>query len=142
MSSIDNIVNDFNIGFFTTNNNKNPIDLDPKNAKYADFEGSMKVVNSEAYTPSPSEYVQVDGFRFDDNKAIPTKITLEGVFAQDSFLDKDGNWDEEAEYEAYAQRELSYKKEVISNWMEERGYEVQNNATLMKALLAKADNQL
>lgn len=100
-------------------------------------------MSSEAYIPSPSEYVQLDGFRFDDNnKAIPTKITLEGVFAQDSFLDEDGNWDEEAEYKAYAQKELAYKKEVISDWMEARGYDLQNNATLMKALLSKEDNQL
>jgi len=37
---------------------------------------------------------------------------------------------------------LAYKNEVISDWMEERGYDLQNNATLMKALLAKEDNQL
>lgn len=139
MSAIDQAVNDFNIGFFSTNNNnKTPVNLDPQNTKYGDFEGNMKVVSSEAYTPSPSEYVQLDGFRFDDNNnAIPTKITIEGAFSQNSFLDKNGNWDEEAEYKSYAEKELEYKKDVISDWMKERGYDLQNNAALMKALLEK-----
>ncbi|MCD4758913.1 MAG: hypothetical protein K8R39_11620 [Arcobacteraceae bacterium] len=142
MTSIDSIVNDFNIGFFTTiNSNKEPINLSiPKNSEFANFEGALQVVSSEPYVPSLSNYVQLDGYTFDENNnKIPTKITLEGIFAQDSFLDKDGNWDEEAEAAAYRERELEYKKEVINDWLENIDYDLQSKAELMKALLAKAE---
>ncbi len=141
MSGIDDVVNSFNIGFFQTiNTNKNPIDLNiPENSQFSDFSKKLKVISSEA-TYRPPETVYLDGFDGSDPKnPIPIKIPLTGYF-QHPFLDEAGNWDEEAEYKSYAQSELKYKKEVISNWMEERGYEVQNNATLMKALLAKSDN--
>jgi hypothetical protein len=143
MSSIDNIVNDFNIGFLEINNNKkNPINFDiSENSGFVNFEGTLKVISSEAYEP-PLQTRYFEGFDASDpQNPVPIQIPITGHF-QDSFLDENGNWDEEAEYKSYAQRELKYKNEVISSWMEERGYEVQNNATLMKALLAKADNQL
>ena len=143
MSSIDSIVDDFNVGFFTTiNTNKEPINLDvPENSEFADFEGALQVVSSEPYVPSFADYVpvQLDGYTYDkNNNIIPTKITLDGVYAPKSFLDEDGDLDEEAEAAAYRERELAYKKEVINNWLENKDYELQNKADLMKALLAKA----
>jgi hypothetical protein len=56
---------------------------------------------------------------------------------QDQFLDKNGNWDEEAEYASYKEKELAYKKDVINDWLKERAYDLQNSADLMKALLEK-----
>ncbi|RXJ81549.1 hypothetical protein [Arcobacter sp. F2176] len=138
MSGIDDVVNIFNVGFFqTNNNNKNPIDLNiPENSQFGDFSEKLKVITSEA-TYRPPETVYLDGYDFSDPKnPVPTKIPLTGYF-QHPFLDEDGNWDEEAEYKSYAETELEYKKEVVANWMEERGYDLKNNAALMKALLEK-----
>jgi hypothetical protein len=102
----------------------------------------MNVISTEAYTPPSSKYVQLDGFTFDENNnRIPTKITLEGVYAQDSFLDENGNWDVKAEATAYKERELAHRKEFIDNWIKDNGYgELENTAQLMKALLAKTES--
>lgn len=140
MSSTDNIVKSFNIGFFSTNVDsgdfiKNQID---QFDEPADFSATLKEVSREAYTPSFSKHVQLDGFTLDENNnQIPTKITLKGVYGPELFLDENGNWDKEAEAEAYKKRELEYKKEVIEDWLKNIDFELQSKATLMKALLAK-----
>ncbi|RXK12322.1 hypothetical protein CP965_11210 [Halarcobacter mediterraneus] len=142
MSSINDLVNDFNIGFFNTNtNHKNSINFNiSENPKFSDFKDTLEVMSTEAYTPAPSKYVQLDGYTLDkNNNQVPTKITLKGAYAQDSFLDKYGNWDVKAENEAYKERELEYKKEVINEWLESRSYDLQNKAELMKALLEKVE---
>lgn len=140
MSSIDDIVNAFDIGFFHTNiNTKNPISLEvTQPPKLADFKATLEAVSTKPYTPPPSsKYVQLDGFTLDENNnVVPTKITLDGMYSQDSFLDENGNWDEEAEARAYKERELKYQKEVINAWIEKMDYTLQNKAKLMKALLA------
>ncbi|WP_419770959.1 MAG: hypothetical protein ACNI3C_03985 [Candidatus Marinarcus sp.] len=138
MSSISDTVNEFNIGFFTiTNNRENPIDFKiPKNSEFADFNKSLQVVSSESYEP-PLETRYLEGFDATDPKhPVPIQIPITGHFKK-SFLDKDGNWDEVAEYAFYRDRELKYKEEVISDWMVARGFDLQNNADLMKALLGK-----
>lgn len=142
MSSINDLVNDFNIGFFNTNtNHKNSINFNiPENSEFSDFKDTLEVINTEAYTPPHLKYVQLDGYTLDkNNNQIPTKITLKDVYAQDSFLDEDGNWDVKAENAAYKERELAYKKEVINEWLESRSYDLQNKAELMKALLEKVE---
>ncbi|MGB5867851.1 MAG: hypothetical protein WBG69_08295 [Arcobacteraceae bacterium] len=92
MSSINDILNSFNIGFMTTiDSNKNPINFDPKNCK---FQEGMKIVNTTPYTP-PVQTKEVDGFKLvelaDGSIAtIPSKIKLNGHF-QEVFLDENGN---------------------------------------------------
>ncbi len=143
MSSIDNIVNKFNIGFLSTviDSNNSMMDQFSQFDKPTDFSATLKEISSEAYTPPPSQLVQLDGYTLDkNNNKIPTKITLDGVYAKDSFLDEDGNWDKEAEAEAYKQRELKYKKEVIEDWLKNIDFELQSKAELMKALLAKSES--
>lgn len=144
MSEINDIVDSFNVGFFTTKiSTKEPVNLKVNKPKeLEDFNDIMNVISTEAYTPPSSKYVQLDGFTFDENNnRIPTKITLEGVYAQDSFLDENGNWDVKAEATAYKERELAHRKEFIDNWIKDNGYgELENTAQLMKALLAKTES--
>ncbi|PLY09708.1 MAG: hypothetical protein C0625_00480 [Arcobacter sp.] len=138
MSSIDDVVNSFNIGFFSTVlDNKDSINFDiPKDSEFLNFEGSLKLISSTPYTPE-KETRYLDGFDTSDSKHIvPTKIPITGHF-QESFLDEYGNWDKKAEALAYKQREQAYKKEVIEDWMKELGYDLENDAKLMKALLEK-----
>ncbi len=143
MPSINDIVNSFDIGFFSTNiNTKNPIRLDVSTPpKLADFKDTLNVISIEPYNPPPpTKFAQLDGFRLDENNIqVPTKIILKGVPQQDLFLDENGNWDVEAEAKAYKERELEYKKDVIIEWVENKGYELQNKAELMKALLARTE---
>ena len=146
MSSINDIVNNFNVGFFSTViNTKDQSNFNVSKAnELVSFKETLEVISTESYTPpppSPSQYATLDGFTLDkDNNEIPTKIILEGVYAQDSFLDEDGNWDVKAEADAYKERELKYKEQVINNWIRDNGYgNLQNKAQLMKALLAKAE---
>lgn len=141
-SVINDIVDTFDIGFFSTDiNTKNPINLDVSQAsEFASFNETLKVISTEAYTPPASKYTQLDGYTFDENNnQIPTKIVLEGVYSQDSFLDEKGNWDEKAEAEAYEERELKYKKEAIDDWLKNIEYDLQYKGEIMKALLAKAE---
>ncbi len=149
MSSIDGVVSEFNIGFASiVNTNENPVNLNiSEDTDFTSFKGSLELISSTPITPE-EEVVMVDGVEFEyspDGESIigvtPTQIPLKGPF-QDSFLDEDGNWDEEAQYMAYRERELAHKKDVISEWMENGGYDLQNSAALMKALLAKTDNQV
>jgi hypothetical protein len=142
MSSTDDIVNSFNIGFFSTNiDSIHHIDLNvPENSKYADFDLSLKEISKEALPPPPEEYIYLDGYSYDkNNNATPTMIKVKG-HSQASFLDKYGNWDVEAEAAAYKTRELEYKKEVINEWLDNKDYDLQNKAALMKAILAKTEN--
>jgi hypothetical protein len=140
VASVNEVVSEFNIGFFsTTNNNKEHLNLDNlKDSEFADFQGTMQMVNNEPYNPVRTR--EIDGVRFEqvDGKtyAIPTKLTVNMEY-QDQFLDKNGNWDEEAEYASYKEKELAYKKDVINDWLKERGYDLQNSADLMKPLLEK-----
>ncbi|PHO13713.1 hypothetical protein CPG38_01615 [Malaciobacter marinus] len=79
MSEINDIVDSFNVGFFTTKiSTKEPINLKVNKPKeLEDFNDIMNVISTEAYTPPSSKYVQLDGFTFDENNnRIPTKITL------------------------------------------------------------------
>jgi len=143
MSSIDNIVNSFNIGFFSTviDSNNTMMDQFSRFDKQVNFSDTLKVISKEANNPPPTKSVQLDGYTFDENNnPIPTKITIDGVYAQDSFLDEDGNWDKEAEAEAYRQRELKYKKEVIEDWLKNIDYDLQFKGELIKALLAKTES--
>jgi hypothetical protein len=138
MASINEVVSEFNIGFFSTiNNNKEHLNLDNlKDSEYGDFSENLKIISTEAYEPPP-ETRYLDGFdNSDPSNPVPTQIPITGYF-QDSFLDEDGNWDEEAEYASYKEKELVYKKDVINDWLKERGYDLQNSADLMKALLEK-----
>jgi hypothetical protein len=138
MASINEVVSEFNIGFFSTiNNNKEHLNLDNlKDSEYGDFSENLKIISTEAYEPSP-ETRYLDGFdNSEPSNPVPTQIPITGYF-QDSFLDEDGNWDEEAEYASYKEKELAYKKDVIDDWLKERGYDLQNSADLMKALLEK-----
>lgn len=146
MSSINDIVNNFNVGFFSTViNTKDQSNFNVSKAnELVSFKETLEVISTKSYTPpppSPSQYATLDGFTLDkDNNEIPTKIILEGVYAQDLFLDEDGNWDVKAEAEAYKERELKYKEQVINNWIRDNGYgNLQNKAQLMKALLAKTE---
>lgn len=132
----NNIVNEFNIGFFSTINNAiNPIDLSvANNSEFGSFHEQLTAISSTPYTPSFSNHVQLDGVTFDENhNLIPCKITLEGAFAQESYEN-----DEERDL-AYKERELDYKKEVINDWLKTKGYDIYNSAELMKALLAKTE---
>ncbi|QEW07361.1 hypothetical protein [Nitrincola iocasae] len=142
MSSINDIVNSFNTGFFSTAiKSREPINLEVnKPEELADFKEVMRVVSTKSSTPPPpSKYVQLDGFTTGANGSlVPTKITLEGVYAHDSFYDENGKWDVEAE--AYRERELVYKKEFINNWIKDNGYdEFHDTDILMKVLLAKTE---
>ena len=144
MSSISDRVDSFNVGFFSTKISDRELTKLEVNtpAELAGFKDKMKVISTEANTPPLSKYVQLDGYSLDkDNNKIPTKITLEGVYAKDSFLDKNGNWDVEAEAVAYKERELAHKKEFIDNWIKNNGFgELENTAQLMKALLEKTES--
>jgi predicted acetyltransferase len=144
MSSIDNIVNDFDIGFFSVDMDANGSIKDQIGQfdKPKDFSAILKEISKEEYTPPPpSKYVQLDGFTLDENNnKIPSKITLKGLYRQESFLDENGNWDKKAEAEAYKKRELDYKKEVIDDWLKNINYDLHSKAELMKALLAKTES--
>jgi len=143
MSSIDNIVDKFNIGFLSTviDSDNSLMNQFSQFDKSTDFNATLKEISKEANTRPHTGYVQLDGYTLDqNNNKIPTKITIDGVYAQDSFLDEDGNWDKKAEAEAYKQRELKYKKEVIEDWLKNIDYDLQSKTELMKALLAKTES--
>ncbi|RXJ60897.1 hypothetical protein [Candidatus Marinarcus aquaticus] len=144
MSSINDIVDSFNTGFFSkvVTTEENPMELDVKTPKeLSGFEEKMNVVSTEKSPPPPTTSVALDGFTYNIfNRMVPAKIIIEGVHAQELFFDKNGNWDVEAEAESYKQKELAHKTEFIENWIKDNGYaELQNKAELMKALLAKTE---
>ncbi|WP_321315115.1 hypothetical protein [Halarcobacter sp.] len=143
MSSIDDLVNSFNIGFLSTHINSNDsINLNVNQPEeLSNFNETLKEISKEALTPPPTKSVQLDGYTLDENNnQVPTKIIIDGVYAQDSFLDKYGNWDEELEAQSYREKELEYKKEVIEDWLKDMNYDLQSKAELMKALLAKTES--
>ncbi|RXJ68553.1 hypothetical protein CRV08_06920 [Halarcobacter ebronensis] len=138
--SINEIVDQFNIGFFSTvNSNKESINLDvPEDSEFADFNGKLNEISSEAIYRAP-ETMYFDGLDFSDPKnPKPIQIPVTGYF-QHPFLDEDGNWDEEAEFASYKEKELAYKQEVIEDWLKKMSVDLQNQADLMKALLAKTE---
>ncbi|QKF80610.1 hypothetical protein [Halarcobacter ebronensis] len=138
--SINEIADQFNIGFFSTvNQNQEHIDLNVQEDSELDgFSEKLKEISSEAIYRAP-ETMYFDGLDFSDPKnPKPIQIPVTGYF-QHPFLDEDGNWDEEAEFASYKEKELAYKQEVIEDWLKKMSVDLQNQADLMKALLAKAE---
>lgn len=95
------------------------------------------MVKTTALPEPPLETKYLDGFyQVDSKHAVPYQIPITGHF-QKQFLDENGNWDQEAESLYYKEKEDAYKEEVISDWIKEMGYDLENKAILMKALLEK-----
>ncbi|NVJ54223.1 MAG: hypothetical protein HWD90_11035 [Campylobacteraceae bacterium] len=139
---VNEIVDKFNIGFFK-NNTKNTESFDLNNIiqdpAFKDFDRTMmEIGGKEPYVPSPDDYAKLEGFTYGENgEMIPTTIVMEGQFTARTFLDEEGKWDTKAENEFYRKEETEYKKEVISDWLQNQSYDLRFEAKLMKALLAK-----
>jgi hypothetical protein len=70
MSSISEMVDNFDIGFFSTHiNSDNSINLEKINTpeELSSFNDTLKEISREAYTPPSPGYVQLDSYRLDEN---------------------------------------------------------------------------
>ncbi|RXJ88080.1 hypothetical protein [Arcobacter sp. CECT 8985] len=142
MPSINKIVDSFNIGFFSTKiSTVEPINLSvSKPEELKDFNGTLTEISKTPTEPKFND-IELDGVKYDkNNNEVPTKIIIKNVMGHTPFFDKYGHWDFEAEANFYKENEKEYSKKVINDWIKDNGYaDLENKATLMKALLAKAN---
>ncbi|MDN5087976.1 hypothetical protein [Aliarcobacter butzleri] len=123
MSSADNIINDFNIGFLKTADSlRSRINFE-ENSESSSYEETLNQVSSSPIDPS-NNYLQVNSFALDrQNMVIPEKVAIDTASVQETNV----NTQEE--------NQLSYKNDFLKNM----GVDLQNKAELMRALLSSAE---
>lgn len=123
MSSADNIINDFNIGFLKTADSlRSRINFE-ENSESSSYEETLNQVSSSPIDPS-NNYLQVNNFALDkQNMVIPEKVDIDTASVQETNV----NTQEEDQ--------LSYKNDFLKNM----GVDLQNKAELMRALLSSAE---
>ncbi|MFW3357243.1 hypothetical protein [Aliarcobacter butzleri] len=123
MSSADNIINDFNIGFLKTADSLRSRINFQENSESSSYEETLNQVSSSPIDPS-NNYLQVNNFALDrQNMVIPEKVDIDTASVQETNV----NTQEE--------EQLSYKNDFLKNM----GVDLQNKAELMKALLSSAE---
>jgi hypothetical protein len=122
MSSADNIINDFNIGFLKTADSLRSRISFEENSESSSYEETLNQVSSSPIDPS-NNYLQVNNFDLDrQNIVIPEKVDIDTASVQETNV----NTQEE---------QLSYKNDFLKNM----GVDLQNKAELMRALLSSAE---
>ncbi|MFW0743072.1 hypothetical protein ACN09N_06610 [Aliarcobacter butzleri] len=122
MSSADNIINDFNIGFLKTADSLRSRINFQDNSESSSYEETLNQVSSSPIDPS-NNYLQVNNFALDrQNMVIPEKVAIDTASVQETNV----NTQEE---------QLSYKNDFLKNM----GLDLQNKAELMRALLSSAE---
>ncbi|WP_323659437.1 hypothetical protein [Aliarcobacter butzleri] len=122
MSSADNIINDFNIGFLKTADSLRSRINFQENSESSSYEETLNQVSSSPIDPS-NNYLQVNNFALDrQNMVIPEKVAIDTTSVQETNV----NTQEE---------QLSYKNDFLKNM----GVDLQNKAELMRALLSSAE---
>ncbi|MFW3441654.1 hypothetical protein ACN9J6_08985 [Aliarcobacter butzleri] len=123
MSSADNIINDFNIGFLKTADSLRSRINFQENSESSSYEETLNQVSSSPIDPS-NNYLQVNNFALDrQNMVIPEKVDIDTASVQETNV----NTQEE--------EQLSYKNDFLKNM----GVDLQNKAELMRALLSSAE---
>ncbi|MFX4209584.1 hypothetical protein [Aliarcobacter butzleri] len=123
MSSADNIINDFNIGFLKTADSLRSRINFQDNSESSSYEETLNQVSSSPIDPS-NNYLQVNNFALDrQNMVIPEKVDIDTASVQETNV----NTQEE--------EQLSYKNDFLKNM----GLDLQNKAELMRALLSSAE---
>ncbi|KLE00844.1 hypothetical protein [Aliarcobacter butzleri] len=123
MSSADNIINDFNIGFLKTADSLRSRISFEENSESSSYEETLNQVSSSPIDPS-NNYLQVNNFALDrQNMVIPEKVAIDTTSVQETNV----NTQEEDQ--------LSYKNDFLKNM----GVDLQNKAELMRALLSSAE---
>ncbi len=123
MSSADNIINDFNIGFLKTADSLRSRINFQENSESSSYEETLNQVSSSPIDPS-NNYLQVNNFALDrQNMVIPEKVDIDTASVQETNV----NTQEEDQ--------LSYKNDFLKNM----GVDLQNKAELMRALLSSAE---
>lgn len=123
MSSADNIINDFNIGFLKTADSLRSRINFQENSESSSYEETLNQVSSSPIDPS-NNYLQVNNFALDrQNMVIPEKVDIDTASVQETNV----NTQEE--------EQLSYK----NNFLKNMGVDLQNKAELMRALLSSAE---
>ncbi|ABV67649.1 hypothetical protein Abu_1394 [Aliarcobacter butzleri RM4018] len=123
MSSADNIINDFNIGFLKTADSLRSRINFQENSEYSSYEETLNQVSSSPIDPS-NNYLQVNNFALDrQDMVIPEKVDIDTASVQETNV----NTQEE--------EQLSYKNDFLKNM----GVDLQNKAELMRALLSSAE---
>lgn len=123
MSSADNIINDFNIGFLKTADSLRSRINFQENSESSSYEETLNQVSSSPIDPS-NNYLQVNNFALDrQNMVIPEKVAIDTASVQETNV----NTQEE--------EQLSYKNDFLKNM----GVDLQNKAELMRALLSSAE---
>lgn len=122
MSSADNIINDFNIGFLKTADSLRSRINFQENSESSSYEETLNQVSSSPIDPS-NNYLQVNNFALDrQDMIIPEKVAIDTASVQETNV----NTQEE---------QLSYKNDFLKNM----GVDLQNKAELMRALLSSAE---
>ncbi|WP_323585843.1 hypothetical protein [Aliarcobacter butzleri] len=122
MSSADNIINDFNIGFLKTADSLRSRINFQENSESSSYEETLNQVSSSPIDPS-NNYLQVNNFALDrQDMVIPEKVAIDTTSVQETNV----NTQEE---------QLSYKNDFLKNM----GLDLQNKAELMRALLSSAE---
>lgn len=122
MSSADNIINDFNIGFLKTADSLRSRINFQENSESSSYEETLNQVSSSPIDAS-NNYLQVNNFALDrQNIVIPEKVDIDTASVQETNV----NTQEE---------QLSYKNDFLKNM----GVDLQNKAELMRALLSSAE---
>lgn len=123
MSSADNIINDFNIGFLKTADSLRSRINFQENSESSSYEETLNQVSSSPIDPS-NNYLQVNNFALDrQDMIIPEKVAIDNASVQETNV----NTQEEDQ--------LSYKNDFLKNM----GVDLQNKAELMRALLSSAE---
>ncbi|MCT7610550.1 hypothetical protein N5U14_06795 [Aliarcobacter butzleri] len=123
MSSADNIINDFNIGFLKTADSLRSRINFQENSESSSYEETLNQVSSSPIDPS-NNYLQVNNFALDgQNMVIPEKVAIDTASVQETNV----NTQEE--------EQLNYKNDFLKNM----GVDLQNKAELMRALLSSAE---
>lgn len=123
MSSADNIINDFNIGFLKTADSLRSRINFQENSESSSYEETLNQISSSPIDPS-NNYLQVNNFALDrQNMVIPEKVAIDTASVQETNV----NTQEE--------QQLSYKNDFLKNM----GVDLQNKAELMRALLSSAE---
>lgn len=123
MSSADNIINDFNIGFLKTADSLRSRINFQENSESSSYEETLNQVSSSPIDPS-NNYLQVNNFALDrQDMIIPEKVAIDNASVQETNV----NTQEE--------EQLSYKNDFLKNM----GVDLQNKAELMRALLSNAE---
>ena len=123
MSSTDNIINDFNIGFLKTADSLRSHINFQENSELSSYEETLNEVSSSPIDPA-NNYLQVNNFALDkQNMVIPEKVTLDNSISQ------------EMTENVQEENQLNYK----NDWLKNMGADLQNRAEIMKALLSNAE---